>query len=49
MVLTRAVGDVGGCARRIGGLVAEGACGVFMPWVHWWWVLGLGACREMRQ
>ena len=51
MVLTRGVGDGGGYVRRFcfGGLVAEGVCGVFMPWVHGRWVLGLGACRAMRR
>ena len=49
VVLPRAVGDVGGCVRRFWGLVAEGVCGVFMPWVHGRWVLGLGVCRAMRQ
>ena len=34
--------------RRFWGLVAEGVCGVFMPWVHGRWVLGLGAW-SMRQ
>ena len=33
MVLNRAVGDARGCVRRFGGLVAEGVCGVFRPWV----------------
>ena len=32
-----------------GGLVAEGACGVFMPSVHGWWILGLGACVAKRK
>ena len=35
--------------RRFWRLVAEGVCGVFMPWVNWRWVLWLGACRAMRQ
>ena len=34
MVLTRAVGDAGGCVRRFRGLVAEGVCGVFRLRVH---------------
>ena len=42
MVLTRGVGDAGGCVRRFWGLVAEGVYGVFKPWVHGRWVLGLG-------
>ena len=39
----------GGYARRFWRLVAEGVCGVLMPWVHGRWVLGLQACRAMRQ
>ena len=43
MVLTRGVGDPGGGGvRRFWGLVREGVCGGFKPWVHGGWVLGLG-------
>ena len=35
--------------RRFWGLVGEGMCGGFKPWVHGRWVLGLGACRAMQQ
>ena len=49
MVLSRGVGGARGCVRRFWGLVAEGVCGVFMPWVHGRWVLGRGACRATRQ
>ena len=49
MLFTRSVGDGGGGVRRFGGLVAEVACDIFMPWVHGWCELGLGACRAMTQ
>ena len=35
--------------RRFWGLVGEGVCGSFKPWVLGRWVLGLGACWAMRQ
>ena len=35
--------------RRFWGLVGEGVCGVFQPWIHRRWVLGLGARKGMRQ
>ena len=35
--------------RRFAGLVTEGAGGVLVPWIRGWWVLGLKACRAMRQ
>ena len=46
VVLTRGVGDSGGCVRRFWWLVAEGVCGGFKPWVHGGWVLGLGGVLD---
>ena len=46
MILTR---GVGGACGVFEGLVAVGVCGVFVPWAHGGWVLGLEECWAMRQ